>query len=629
MWLFGSPTTSRIFSFVIDLEQETMVNSISIPRVVSFLVGVSSLLQLADAAVECYLSSPRTIGENLTLQEVMNDEDGTYTMKLTYTGGRSWIGIGINSNKQSKMSPSRTVIGKIENGGSTSVGYYQMTSDSQNGFGILKSDFNTLKHATFVQTDTTSVLTFTQNLAEMRVFDDSMWIFAVGLPNNQWFGKHEIHGSLQFVLSENCATVPDPTPSPTMAPVPVTPAPSPSPTKRATPNPTITLITSSPTQRPITSSPTMVSTKIISTPFPSEAPVLPTNATESPTADFNNQTSTVSPTNYTITFPPTMSPTASTPAPSVAKTSTPTKAPVDTTISPTSSPVSEGIVTTGKDDLSSIFDVDNEESFSNSVVQDTSHPDKSLWIAHGIMLALAWGVCAPLGIGASLLKNVIDRRFANGPSWQLLHFRLNLMTFYLTFIGFVIGEIATWKEGKTHFRESSHHKAGLTIMILVLMQVAAGYFKLGLPRSPRGISSENSASNADVNTVKASNVDGKCEESATTDEEVADVDVSSDSASDITPDDQDNKSQSPSLDVSVDEIIESDALPDRFDAKSAWKWSHRVMGVLLIFLAWSTCHTGIKWQVKNWEDSLDWTTIFWYPTAMLSGSILMLAYMTK
>ena len=592
-----------------------MVNSISIPRIVSFLLGVSSLLQLADAALECYLSSPRTIGQNLTLQEVMNHEAGTYTMKLTYTGGRSWIGIGINSNKQSKMSPARAVIGRAETGGSASVGYYQMTSDSQNGFGILKSSFNTLKRATFEQTDTTSVLTFTQNLAEMRVFDDSMWIFAVGLPNNQWFGKHEIHGSLQFVMSQNCTMVPDPTPFPTMAPVTVTPAPSPSQTKWATPNPAITLITS-----PITPSPTLNSTSI--------ATEMPTNATGRPIDDFSNHTSTVPPTKYTITFPPTMSPTVSTPAPSVAKTSTPTKAPVASTVSPTSSPISEGTDPTGKGDLSSIFDVDNEESFSTSVV---SHPDKSLWIAHGILLAIAWGVCAPLGIGASLLKHLIDRRFANGPSWQLLHFRMNLMTIYLTFFGFVIGEIATWKEGKTHFKESSHHKAGLTIMILVLIQAAAGYFRLGLPRARREISSENGSSNADGVTVKASNTDGKCEASATTDEEVADVDVSSDSASDITPDEQDNKSQSPSLDVSVDEIIESDALPASrmFDADSAWKWSHRAMGVLLIFLAWSTCHTGIKWQVKNWEDSLDWTTIFWYPTAMLSGSILILAYMTK
>jgi hypothetical protein len=49
----------------------------------------------------------------------------------------------------------------------------------------------------------TSTLTFTQLLNEpdLEVSDQSTWIYAVGLPNNQWTGKHNIRGEVCDLLS--------------------------------------------------------------------------------------------------------------------------------------------------------------------------------------------------------------------------------------------------------------------------------------------------------------------------------------------------------------------------------------------------------------------------------------------
>jgi hypothetical protein len=47
---------------------------------------------------------------------------------------------------------------------------------------------------------------FTQYLSDYAggVNDQSSWIYAVGLPNNEWTGKHEIHGSFYLPLTDNC-----------------------------------------------------------------------------------------------------------------------------------------------------------------------------------------------------------------------------------------------------------------------------------------------------------------------------------------------------------------------------------------------------------------------------------------
>ena len=603
----------------------------------SLLIGFSTLFQIANAATECVLSNPITIKDGLTLQQVQNSADGTYSMRLTYTGGQSWIGIGINEEGKSKMSPANAVIGRVEDDGSTSVLHYRMTSDDKDASGVQPYDSNTLKNASFEQTEGTSILTFTQDLSEMGVSNESVWIFAVGLADNEWVGKHKIHGSFQFTLSENCVTVPDPTPAPTN--MPVTPDP--------TPNPTRAPVTPNPTQRPVTAAPTPNPTKTPTTSSPTTAPLTTNSSTTKPTkapvvanspSPTKSRPATISPTVKSSTASPSASPVTSptekpsTESPTIrSNTSSPTKpwifsTPVPTkaesddnenNVFATNKPTEGGIVITAtespvSDSSSTALNSDNNEAFGGFVFLDTTHPNKTLWMAHGIVLAVAWGVCAPIGIGASLLKHVLKAKFTNGPSWYSLHYYLNVLTMYLTGIGFLIGVLATWKEGETHFRESLHHQLGLAIMIIVVVQALAGFFRPGLPqpRPSEVVSSEESTQvdGHEAKTVKGSNL--KPAETSTDDEEVG---------SDNTPLDSPSKSQATAM-----EKVDSSAPEKKSTARIIWEWTHRILGIALVGLAWYNCHTGIEWQLLNWEDSVDWTILFWTPTAVISGTIIFL-----
>jgi hypothetical protein len=64
-------------------------------------------------AAQCTLSPMMALDDGLTLEQVKNSAAGTFTMRLTYTNGNAWIGIGINSEGSSKMVPSTSVIGRI------------------------------------------------------------------------------------------------------------------------------------------------------------------------------------------------------------------------------------------------------------------------------------------------------------------------------------------------------------------------------------------------------------------------------------------------------------------------------------------------------------------------------------
>jgi hypothetical protein len=59
------------------------------------------------ATAECDFSNPIEIHQDgIMLQEFANYGDNTFTMKLTYIGGKAWIGIGINTQGRASMIPS-------------------------------------------------------------------------------------------------------------------------------------------------------------------------------------------------------------------------------------------------------------------------------------------------------------------------------------------------------------------------------------------------------------------------------------------------------------------------------------------------------------------------------------------
>lgn len=462
-------------------------------------------------AVQCFLSAPIALEDDLALQHVKNDRHGTYTMKWTYTGGYAWIGIGINREGRDKMTPADAVIGRMNDDGmTTSVLHYGLSSDAEDASGVEPYPSNTIQDATFEQFESedgtmTTVLTFTQDLEEMAVTDDSIWIYAVGLPDNVWVGKHDIHGSFQLPLVDDCIVV---TPSPTIMPT--------------------------------TASPTTVRPPTIS-PLPTMTPI-------------------------------------------------PTSMPTMETGSPTSSPSTEA------------QSIESEASLAAStnnglIIVDTTRPDQALWIAHGITLAIAWGVCAPLGIGASILRDAV--RDYLGQSWYKLHFYLNLMTILLTIVGFVLAVVAIQREGEEHFHHGVHQKAGLVILILVVLQGLAGYL-----RPPATLSSSKSSTPCDQPSSKHDK-DKNCEN-------------------------EDEEKQPPCTEQdSSNEIVATQPQPPISILRICWEWSHRLMGTILLGLAWYNCHTGIILQLEYWPESKDWIGVFWGITVGVAGSIFVLAYVIK
>ena len=167
--------------------------------------------------LKCNLSAPIKIAQDLTLEQRRFKD--TYTMRLKYTGGQTWIGIGLKDKSSKK--PPVAVIGRAYSDGNTFVSKYILNSFQEDGSGIfsMAPSSQTLMNASFVQTNTSSTLTFTKYLEESMdvpaqvVTDDSVWVYAVGLPDNQWTGIHKLHGALKFDLSscdETTWTVSDP-----------------------------------------------------------------------------------------------------------------------------------------------------------------------------------------------------------------------------------------------------------------------------------------------------------------------------------------------------------------------------------------------------------------------------------
>jgi len=184
-----------------------MVNfSLSTVTTTAFLIAFSPSAAVL-AAYSCTFSEPMTLDSDgqVVLSQYVNEEEGTFTMKVIYNGGQSYIGIGVNQEGLPAMNPGIAVIGRNDNNNVSVVDKYMMTAlngvqvmdDSNNG-GIISS--------TFEQTETTSTLTFTQLLSEenqVAITDDTQWLYAIGFDDNGW-GGHSIRGTFQLSLSRSC-----------------------------------------------------------------------------------------------------------------------------------------------------------------------------------------------------------------------------------------------------------------------------------------------------------------------------------------------------------------------------------------------------------------------------------------
>mmetsp|Transcript_29997 Transcript_29997/g.49799 ORF Transcript_29997/g.49799 Transcript_29997/m.49799 type:complete len:503 (+) Transcript_29997:295-1803(+) len=488
-----------------------------IATVCTALLGV--VAQSVAGQDACTLSDPLFLDANgaLTLQQVKNTNEGTFTMRIKYTGGHAWIGIGVNLDGRPKMTPVQSVIGRLEpSGSSTSVWKYRLASDDTDASGVvrLNDDLQSdLQSATFVQDfdETTqeeiSILEFTHplqdNAGAMSVTDNSVWVFAVGNADNAWTGKHKISGSFQLPLTDNCVSQ---------------------------------------------------------------------GGSNNAGTDSSTGTDTGSTTGGNTG----------------GGTNTGTG----------------GVVVVGGGDsedesddesyeYSSYAESEDEDGSANSissngfVVIDAQNESEKLFLAHGICMAIAWGIFAPLAIGASFARKLscLDRN----ANWLKFHLWANVLVVLLTTVGFALAVAAVNKDGEEeHFTENSHTKAGLVVFLFVIVQAITGYFRPAAAK-PKPASTE---------TEKDNNTAGDGSDLAGVEEQAP-----------------------PKL--------------EKTNIRFAWEIGHRMLALIILGLAWYNCTTGIELQIEDFGNGNEeaalrlWMGVFWGVTATLSGAFLVMGIVQR
>ncbi|KAG7372023.1 hypothetical protein IV203_018166 [Nitzschia inconspicua] len=429
----------------------------------------------------------------ITLQHYVNRFDNTITVRMvTQVGYHSWVGLGIDLSKkeavadeeeeQSIMFPSMAVIGDQSRG----VERYSLMSGKKDGHKVkkLQDTFGHLKKNGVLTQDVnedgdeTSTLEFTLDLVlydenenddkddkeEKRrpkrppiaatkttdaplvvaheITSATTWIWAVGRQGNKWKGRHELYGSMTLNLFDGCELVVD--------------------VEQLEQNLTFSNTTA-----------------------PSETPTTVPTAPPPPPPP---------------TFTPTVRPTT-TPTPA-ANTQTTVVVPLDDTDGILDDPPrtyhNNNRLT--DNEKANLFDAlaQGQDLYESLFYAST----KTYWLVHGITLGLAWGVMAPLAVGAGLYRNHLlakknthnkRDRPSNLLLWSRLYICWSLSVVLLTLVGYLVALLAA-RERPEDIRddrsnstsissmEGRHAVVGMVILILLLVQGLCEYFRRCFPQ---------------------------------------------------------------------------------------------------------------------------------------------------
>ena len=467
------------------------------------------------------LSNPLFIdaGSSVTLEQSKNTDTGLFTMRLTYTGGHSWIGIGVNLDGRAKMTPTQAIIGRMDGG--SSVAKYRLASDDEDASGVLQlsDDLQAdLYNTSFVQVlddddEEVSILEFTMPLADnadaVVVTDESFWVFGVGLPDNVWVGKHNIYGGFQLALTDNCLI----------------------------------------------------------------------------------------------------------------------------------SEEEDGSAQDGEGDGGAATDPTN--GTGGITIIDTETQGETLYLIHGICMGIAWGIMAPLAIGASFVRQF--SWLSQKAMWLKVHLYMNLMVLLLTVVGFILAVVATGQNSdvKDHFKENPHTKIGLSIFILVFVQCFFGYYRPSPPKATPAKLVDAAETNDDgvpkATSVDATNLTTGIDTSMSLrgsmmSVEVADVAGKRNSGSSNTSEENDSSNNKKQQDSSDSQ------LPKKTWVRAIWEKGHRLLGLAVIAMSWYNCSSGIVLHAEEFgEDFNDdgtaitepWIAVFWGITGGITGVILIMGFVFR
>mmetsp|Transcript_21356 Transcript_21356/g.46351 ORF Transcript_21356/g.46351 Transcript_21356/m.46351 type:complete len:403 (+) Transcript_21356:2-1210(+) len=222
-----------------------------------------------------------------------------------------------------------------------------------------------------------------------------------------------------------------------------------------------------------------------------------------------------------------------------------------------------------------------QNSMSLSGQTSSIHLTKSAWIAHGIMAFLAFGIMVPLAISTSMLRDV-DTTATALPQfcmqllaqmkkrWLYIHVGLNTLTYIFTLIVFSIAVSIINAENYSHWY-SHHAKMGLSMFLLVSLQVFGGYFR---PSKSNVIATPLGTDDANV----ATNNEGSGEINSQTKDEI----VNNESSVGVLPGtNNDNKALQ----------------------RQAWELMHHLFGLVLFFFGVWQMHAGIDLYHARYNDN--------------------------
>jgi hypothetical protein len=208
-------------------------------------------------------------------------------------------------------------------------------------------------------------------------------------------------------------------------------------------------------------------------------------------------------------------------------------------------------------------------------------PNRQLWVAHGVLMSVAWGILIPLGIGSSRLRDLFHPEM-----WIKIHQTLNMTAIICTIIGFAIAVYnisdETFEgEEANHFSSTAHRTVGLVIFLLTILQAVGGLLRPHPPAQP-------------LKEVDAESLKNTAHSRLTKDEENH---------------------------VSSDEE-EGDHKPTKTRLRFIWECKHRFMGTALLAMAWYNCSSGIELFSMRFGEEDDKRGAFWGVAASVVGLII-------
>mmetsp|Transcript_21584 Transcript_21584/g.53404 ORF Transcript_21584/g.53404 Transcript_21584/m.53404 type:complete len:637 (+) Transcript_21584:110-2020(+) len=247
-------------------------------------------------------------------------------------------------------------------------------------------------------------------------------------------------------------------------------------------------------------------------------------------------------------------------------------------------------------------------------------PNKTVWLAHGISLGVAWGLVAPLALASSFLKR-------KGATWGKVNQVCNTALLLLTCAGILLGVVATYLDDRSNHLQTEHSYYGVGVFGgLLIYCMMALYF--GAKKSQQEKEEQEELARKRAKSPAAREVKPKKRE--------PDVILGMGDGLEIVPGDsphnpknKNKKNNNKSLysePVEIPTIEEEEELSKPPEKTTCVEWLHRFLGLALIALAYYTCHTGLEWQLFLYD--LDWKYYYWGVGAFGAAMLILLVLMS-